>query len=340
MVSNIGKSHSDDHADEFQVHGHQQETGQQAPMMLQDHYYSDFLRGVITPATGEAYGSYAAQDWTTNAEMAPRNILDFSTEGNLELDSTDFGLLDHLMRQPGPVEAHHFEGFGPSQYDYSRQASGGFNPRKHVGIGIEAFRKSSMTRWLPEQQDRAHAELRGLSIPKSGLGSPSSRLNLDGRRFAEDIELSSRDRVLALILRTCDKTLVSKIVAAFPTTPLLDDFLDCFFRHQCTQPVSWFHIPTFAPNDAKTELLGAALAMGATLSGVKALQKLGFAIQEAVRLTIPSTCEEQNSVTRELWLVQSFILELEVGMWSGYKRKMELAESHEQIIVTVSQLIP
>jgi hypothetical protein len=309
-------------------------------MMFQEHYYSDFLKGVIAPPSGEGYESYAGPEWTGDHPMGPRNILDFNSEGNLDMDPTDLGLLDHLMRQPPHLEAPaQLESFVPQHYDLTRQLPGVITPRKQAGIGIEAFRKSSLARWLPETQDSAHVELRTLSIPKTGLGSPSTRLKLDGRRFAEDLELTSRDKVLAMILATCDRGLTSKIVSSFPTCQLLDDFLDCFFRQQYAQPVAWLHLPTFAPNEEKTELLSGVLATGATLSGVKALQKLGFAIQEAVRLTIPGTCEQQNSVTRELWLVQSFMFELHIAVWSGDRRKMEIAESHEQIIITVSVAI-
>jgi hypothetical protein len=46
-----------------------------------------------------------------------------------------------------------------------------------------------------------------------------------------------------------------------------------------------------------------------------------------------------NSRTRELQLLQTFALQLSIGLWSGNKRKMELAESHSQPLITVSELI-
>jgi hypothetical protein len=42
-----------------------------------------------------------------------------------------------------------------------------------------------------------------------------------------------------------------------------------------------------------------------------------------------------NSTTRELQIVQAFALELNVGLWSGNKRKMEIAESNSQPLVTM-----
>lgn len=39
--------------------------------------------------------------------------------------------------------------------------------------------------------------------------------------------------------------------------------------------------------------------------------------------------------TRDLKALQAFMLSLEVGMWSGFKRKMEIAESFIQPLLTV-----
>ncbi|KAL1894203.1 hypothetical protein Sste5346_005989 [Sporothrix stenoceras] len=95
------------------------------------------------------------------------------------------------------------------------------------------------------------------------------------------------------------------------------------------------HTASFQPNQQECELLGILIATGATKTNIKALHKLGFAIQEAVRTIIPRRCEEANANTRKLWLLQSLMCELQLGMWSGIKRKMELAESHSQVILTM-----
>lgn len=46
--------------------------------------------------------------------------------------------------------------------------------------------------------------------------------------------------------------------------------------------------------------------------------------------------ENDNSMTRDLEMLQAYLLELDVGIWSGIKRKMEIAESHALPMVTVS----
>lgn len=40
--------------------------------------------------------------------------------------------------------------------------------------------------------------------------------------------------------------------------------------------------------------------------------------------------------TRDLMAIQTYMLSLDVGLWSGFKRKMELAESFLCPLVTVS----
>lgn len=35
--------------------------------------------------------------------------------------------------------------------------------------------------------------------------------------------------------------------------------------------------------------------------------------------------------------MQAFALELQIGLWSGNKRKMEIAEAHAQPLITVSR---
>lgn len=45
-----------------------------------------------------------------------------------------------------------------------------------------------------------------------------------------------------------------------------------------------------------------------------------------------------NSVTRELDLLQALVLCLDVGLWSGNKRRIEMAEAEALTLVTVSSI--
>ena len=47
--------------------------------------------------------------------------------------------------------------------------------------------------------------------------------------------------------------------------------------------------------------------------------------------------EQDNRNIRSLRPLQAFSVQLDVGLWSGDKRKMEIAESFAQPLITVSQ---
>lgn len=49
--------------------------------------------------------------------------------------------------------------------------------------------------------------------------------------------------------------------------------------------------------------------------------------------------EASNAKTRNLAALQAFMLYLDVGMWSGFKRKMEIAESFCQPVLTVRGIL-
>jgi hypothetical protein len=48
--------------------------------------------------------------------------------------------------------------------------------------------------------------------------------------------------------------------------------------------------------------------------------------------------EENNTAIQNLSLVQSLILGQDIGLWSGNRRKMEIAECHLVIPVTVRRV--
>lgn len=68
---------------------------------------------------------------------------------------------------------------------------------------------------------------------------------------------------------------------------LLESLMHLFFRAELSRTDSWIHIPTFKPQAQRPELNGIVIAAGALLSKNPTVRKLGFAIQEAVRIAIP-----------------------------------------------------
>jgi hypothetical protein len=76
-------------------------------------------------------------------------------------------------------------------------------------------------------------------------------------------------------------------------------------------------------------------AAGAVLTPDPSLRKLGFAMQEVVRLQLPSVFEGNNTTIRDLHLHQAYLLYLEIGLWSGNSRKIEISEAFRQPLLTM-----
>lgn len=266
-----------------------------------------------------------------NLGFGTGGLMDFTFEGGFDFDDTDLGFIDQLCSYPQGLDMHHLMQL-PRQIP-PRVASGQSEWR--VGLGAEAYKRSSFSVWHPAQQDHGGAEVENLSVLTAADGSPETQIAVAERCLGEDLNRAARDQLLSMILRTCKPERLHFVYKAFPTPEFLDDLLQSFFSHHYRRVDSFIHIPSFHPNEQKPEFLGALAGAGATLTNIKSVHKLGFAMQDAVRTTIPSRCEESNAITRELWLLQTFMTELEVGIWSGIKRKMEIAESHSQTVFTV-----
>ncbi|KAK8163249.1 hypothetical protein BC567DRAFT_200663 [Phyllosticta citribraziliensis] len=299
-------------------------------MPLNENQFSDFLRSVLTPNDA---GSLSPAHW----DFEPRNVLDFTVEDDLSFDSTDFGLLDAFNGKPHNLNEDFVapeSSSAASQPDMKQTSGASLDERGRVALGTEAFHRSSLVRWHP-QHEGSHIEMGKISVPKTDATSPDGRYRSEQHVLSEHLDQSARDQLLAAILNACDSASIGRVVSSFPTTELLDDFLQCFFTSYSTRADSYIHAPTFSPNAATPNLLGTLVASGALFTEIRALQRLGHAIQEAVRIAIIHEIEKRNALTRELWLLQSFMLMLQNFLWAGNRRKMEVAESQQQPVYTM-----
>ncbi|KAM5349874.1 hypothetical protein ACJ41O_006379 [Fusarium nematophilum] len=294
---------------------------------LIQHDMSGFLRGVITPTVTDAM---PPPDWLDLDSFGPRGLLDFTIDGCPDFDDSDLGFLDQLCNNSSTINLQPH--FSPVNND---GFPGPGSTRKHVALGVEAFSRSSLGNWLPDHQDHGDAEFEHLSILSVDGSSPDTRLKLDSRYLVENVSRTARDDVLAMVLATCRPERISTVTKAFPQPELLEDLTQSFFSHYRRRPDSYVHVPSFRPNAGKPDLLAVIAGAGALLTDITSLHKLGLAFQEAVRHILPRRCEEANAITRELWIVQTFMVLNESGLWSGIKRKMELAESHTQVLYTM-----
>ncbi|KJZ79034.1 hypothetical protein HIM_01807 [Hirsutella minnesotensis 3608] len=256
--------------------------------------------------------------------------LDFCDNGNLELTDIDFGQLDHWNMDgmvEGTLPAHEVEPGSANSADISQM-------RRSL---VQAWTNSPW-RWDPKSNNTGYEEQGFLPVSSKDTSSAQfqeSRKRLQ-RVVLETLEQSSRDRVLAIVLSTCrQNSMANRMATSFPTAEVMDTLVHIFLAAQACQVDEWIHFPTFKLNEQWPEWTAIAAAMGAALTPMRALRKFGFAVQEAVRVTIPARFEENNTAIQVLGLVQSLILVQDFGLWSGNRRKMEIAECHLVIPVTM-----
>jgi hypothetical protein len=140
---------------------------------------------------------------------------------------------------------------------------------------------------------------------------------------------------MALVLGTCTPENVKRIASAFPSIELLDGLIQYFLTSPSLDALMWFHLPTFSPSKLNPELLASIASAGAATIPDVSLRKLGYALHEASRMGQSKSFEEDNTSIRDLQHLQTFLLQLGVGMWSGISRKMEIAESFTQALITM-----
>ncbi|CAN9261952.1 unnamed protein product [Alternaria alternata] len=261
-----------------------------------------------------------------SGQATPRGIMDFSFDLDVGLTDLDLGLLDQYNFQvPFAADTPSTDAQGAEQQ---------LSETDTAPLRAEAF-KQSIWRYLPQRSRNHTAEQVNLAVPDTEKDS-YRRSNFTHRRVvAEKLPRSSRDRLMALVLGTCSPENVKRIASAFPSMELLDGLIQYFLSSPSIDAPMWFHLPTFSPSKMNPELLASVVSAGAATLPDISLRKLGYALHEASRMGQSKSFEEDNTAIRDLQHLQTFLLQLKVGMWSGISRKMEIAESFLQPLMTM-----
>ncbi|KAF4984072.1 hypothetical protein FZEAL_651 [Fusarium zealandicum] len=284
--------------------------------------FCDFLRDVLY----EQQCDHSAR----MAEGQGLAVLDFCNNSNLELSDMDFGLLDH-WNTDGTTDTM------PVQQE---------TPETDSSVDIAHFHSLvnawdvSPWRWNPVANDNAYHEQGNLPVPKRDIATIQAQASKKGLQKVVDqkLDLSARDRVLALVLSACrPDSMSNRISSSFPSTEVMDTMVHIFLNSHTSQVSEWIHFPTFKLDEQEPEWISGAASSGAVLAPVPTLRKFGLALQESVRLIMPnrSQFEANNETILNIGLVQSIILGQETGLWSGNRRKMEIAECHVNIPITM-----
>ncbi|KAL6151507.1 hypothetical protein ACJQWK_10474 [Exserohilum turcicum] len=262
-----------------------------------------------------------------SGQATPRGILDLSFDIDVGLTDIDLGLLDHYNFQVP------FAADTPSTDAHSNE---NHLPEADTASGrAEAF-KQSIWRYLP------HTSMRNPSAEQVNMAFSETekygnrRSHIAHRRvISEKLSRASRDRLMALVLVTCTPENVKKISSAFPSIELLDGLIQYYLSSPSLEAPMLFHLPTFSPSKLNPELLASIASAGASTIPDISLRKLGYALHEASRIGQTKAIEEDNTAIRDLQHLQTIFCQLGVGMWSGISRKMEIAESFLQPLITM-----
>ncbi|KAG9256746.1 uncharacterized protein F5Z01DRAFT_487176 [Emericellopsis atlantica] len=201
------------------------------------------------------------------------------------------------------------------------------DPGQPASVCAEAFQNSHW-HFRPNSGDFCGAEDHNLSLPDSAAdASPESRVAVKSRVLRSKLDVSTRDKILTMVMKNANPINLPKAIVSFPSVELLDMLMQFYLASPISKATSFLHAAAFDHKEKRPELLAAMAANGAVLTSDSALTKLGYAIAECVRVAISNQWESDNTLVRDLQLSQAFLIILEMGLWSGHSRKVELAES-------------
>lgn len=282
---------------------------------------ADFLREIIIPSS---QGAFATQNSTGMALNAlERDGFGFGIDSSIGFDEIDFGW----------IEAQNFRQVPGAAWESSATSEQEFPRGKATPEISRGFSKSVWRRWKPVKQKHAFVEQAYLSLPRRDVQILETQQV--PQILKHRLTQKSRDEVLSMVLTNSETTNEPQILASFPPVELLNFLMQGFFLSEYPRIDSWIHIPTFDPSSFGPELNGMVIAAGAVLSPISTVRKLGFAIQEVVRMEIPRICDKDNSRTRSLEIAQACALELSVGVFSANVRKIEITLSQFHVLVTM-----
>ncbi|KAI0164840.1 hypothetical protein GGR57DRAFT_450697, partial [Xylariaceae sp. FL1272] len=272
--------------------------------------FSDFLHNVLYAPSLDPSRLVDAQGLT---------VLDFCDNDNFELTDMEFGMPGHWSFEEQPFTMT--QAVTPQTDDSSVDMAG--IRRKLVKIWTE-----SPWRWNPDKYHGYQAQ-GNLPIPFRDPASrqfQNSKKQMD-RVIQDKVDLSSRDKILAVVLSTCrNNAMQTRIASSFASVDLIDIFVHIFLAAHLCSVANYIHFGTLRFSAQSPEWLAVAAASGAILTPIPALRKFGVALQEAIRLAIPERFEEKNKTITDPSLVQAVIIGQDIGLWSGNRRHMEIAE--------------
>ncbi|KAH6629612.1 C2H2 type zinc finger domain-containing protein [Boeremia exigua] len=194
-----------------------------------------------------------------------------------------------------------------------------------------AFKQSAWF-WIPERNQHAFSEHENITLDERNVDLASSPHMPYSSNIVIPDQLSAgaRDRIFQLVSKTARSQIT---IPSFPSADCIDKLIKVGIAKR-TETDAWIHPYTFESAISRPEYLTALVAAGCVCFGVPSVNRTGLALQEIVRVALNNLSENDNSVIRDLEYLQASMLWLDIGAFCGYRRKMEIAESSLQSLVT------
>ncbi|KAH8820819.1 hypothetical protein F5884DRAFT_850067 [Xylogone sp. PMI_703] len=263
-------------------------------------------------------------------------LLEFSPRNDYFTQDFDFGIWD--------VDLEGIEFIYQSTGDRGSQSTGSDNRHRSSEPSIShraisrryaAFERSPWL-WNPTQEDHSMNDHADIAVDEEAIPSVLT-LELHSASTAADfsrcfIDSKCRDKLLSLLFtlrRNPDQ------FPSFPSLSLLNNLIKVYFTQESYRVDQLIHIGTFNAKDTTPQLLMAIISAGCSFISIPAVWKMGLALQEVTRIATRNFWEQNNIHTRDLAALQAYMIALDVGLWSGFKRKMEIAESFGQSLTVM-----
>ena len=264
------------------------------------------------------------------------DVSNFTSDLTFDTCDFDFSFLASGLTRPSTAQGYHTYQAADNRVE---EVAGAFDeeqtPQSDAKLRSDAFERNpwSWNHWIPERNRGAFAGQDEINISGSHV-EPNDQLTSPGKLNLTRCELAhaERDRMIRVITHVAHTKLA---VPSFPSLELLGDLVDIYLLQATSALDSFFHAASFTCKDARTEMLLCFVAAGARYIALPPVWKMGLVIQEVARLAIADLFENDNSTTRELQVLQAFVLSLDIGVWSGLRRKTELALSFLQPALTM-----
>ncbi|KAJ9271361.1 hypothetical protein DTO212C5_2711 [Paecilomyces variotii] len=266
----------------------------------------------------------AAVDLRTGSDwdlMNDSNLFDLASSMDYSLSTPDIDFLSSLYPDQRPSKEAREK---PSSLSPPAMSPICLARSESSQAVLNAF-SLSVGQWYPEKKDYRANEERHLALNHAATLAMDCLGVWDPSVTTDSVKSITRDKLLAMMVNCCEPSNIPAVLSAFPATEVLDRILKVFLSHHALQTDTYLHIPSFRSSEAEVELVAACIAAGALRSSSRGVQRFGLAILEILTVQLFQVMDKSNILSRDLQYVQAHALLVQVGQWSGIKRKMERA---------------